>query len=285
MKVTSVVFKKLIQIVLFSCLMAGCTASFTYNHLDWLIPWYVEGYVDLTRDQRKSLREQLEPFLAWHREEELRRYVEILDEIKADLGPPVSGAQVNGWIQEIVEAAERTEFSMLRLGLEFGENLDDTQMEEFIDNLWERQRDFEEEFLERSDQEYVEDNSEELADFLKKLIGRLSDEQKLRLWEAAGELCRFDKPWLADSEEWLRELEPLLQRDEGWESRVETAFIDRKRNRSPEFRTCIDQNYSVISEAVADVLNMASEKQRTRLLEEIQQLRTRLQKLIDAQSG
>jgi len=275
-----VAIKRLLQILLFSWLVAGCTASFTYNHLDWLIPWYVDGYVDLNRDQKKSLKEQLEPFLAWHREEELRRYVEILDDIEADLDPPVTGDQVYGWIQEIVEAAERTELSMVQLGLEFGDQLSDAQRQEFVDKLWERQHEFEEEFLERSDQEYVEDNSDELAGFLKKLIGRLSSGQKLRLLEAAGELCRFDRPWLADSEEWIRELEPLLQRQDGWQSRVETAFIDRKQNRSPEFRNCIDQNYLVISAAVADVLNDTTEKQTSHLTREIQQLRDRLQKLI-----
>lgn len=276
-------FKKLTQILLFSFLLAGCTASFTYNHLDWLIPWYVDGYVDLTRDQKKSLKEQLEPFLAWHREEELRRYVEILDDIEAGLSPPPATGQVYAWMQDIVDAAERTEFSMLRLGLGFGENLSDAQMQEFVDSLWERQRDFEEEFLERSDQEYIEDNADELQDFGKKLIGRLSTAQKQRLLGAAQELCRFDGPWLADSEDWLRELDPLLSREPGWQVGVEEAFTVRKRDRSPEFRDCLDRNYMVISAGMADVLSQATEKQLNHLNGEIDTLRQRLQKLIDHQ--
>ena len=273
--------KKLIQILLICGLVSGCTVSFTYNQLDWLIPWYVESYVDLTKDQKRSLKEQLQPFLAWHREEELRSYVEILDDIETAINSPVTGLQVRAWIDDIVSAAERTEFSMVQLGLEFGDQLSDAQMQEFVDSLWERQRDFEEEYLDRTDEEYVEDNADELAGFLKKLLGRLSGDQKDRLVSAAQRLCRFDKPWLADSKEWLRELEPLLKRDSGWQSAVEAAFHARKSNRSAEFRECLDRNYTVISEAIADVENQASDRQKEHLRNEIEDLRSSLQKLID----
>lgn len=274
--------RKFLAILLLPMLLTSCTVSFTYNHLDWIIPWYVDDYVDLTRDQKKSLRQQLEPILAWHREEELVRYVEILDGIEASLAQPLTAEEVNRWIQLIVDAAERTELRMLQLGLGFSDELTDAQMQEFIDALWERQRDFEEEFLERTDEEYVEDNGEEMAQFMKKLIGRLSPEQKARFQVAAGELCRFDQPWLTDSENWLNELEPLLQRSGDWKTAVEDAFKKRKSERTPEFRACLDLNYAVISQAAADVLNGASERQRDHLYREIEKLRSRLLKLIEA---
>ena len=59
--------------VLAMLFLSACTSGFVYNRLDWLIPWYVDGYVDLTRAQRDVLRAQLEPRLAWDREEELAR--------------------------------------------------------------------------------------------------------------------------------------------------------------------------------------------------------------------
>ena len=80
--------------MLLTLLAAGCTMSFTYNHLDWLIPWYVDDYVDLSRQQRQLLQGQLGPVLQWHREEELERYLELLDQIEADLAGEVTAAQV-----------------------------------------------------------------------------------------------------------------------------------------------------------------------------------------------
>ena len=121
--------RKILAILLLPLLLTSCTVSFTYNHLDWIIPWYVDDYVDLTRDQKKSLRQQLEPILTWHREEELVRYVEILDGIEASLAQPLTAEEVNRWIQQIVDAAERTEFRMLQLGLGFSDELTDAQMQ------------------------------------------------------------------------------------------------------------------------------------------------------------
>jgi len=271
--------RKLLHGLLICSLLSGCGASFTYHNLDWLIPWYVEGYVDLSRDQKKSLQAQLEPLLVWHREEELLSYVEILDGIEAGLGSPVTAAQVDSWGKEIVAAFERTELSMLRLGLEFGVQLSDAQVQEFVASLWERQRDFEEEFLERTDEEYTEDQFENLSDFLKTLLGRLSPAQQARVQSAVDQLCRFDSLWVADGNAWLEELENLLQRQPGWQAEVEKAYVGRKEQRDPEFQACFTRNTGLISTAVADVLNDASEKQRTHLFKEIGKLRSRILKL------
>lgn len=275
--------KRFLQSLLLCGLLAGCTTSFTYNQLDWLIPWYVDGYVDLTRHQKKTLKAELEPFLSWHRNEELERYIDILDEIEAGIAAPLTASQVLIWIEDIVAAAERTELNMLYVGLQFGEALSDEQMQEFIDSLWERQREYEEEFLDRTDEEYTRDNYDNLKNIIVKFIGRLSSEQKDLLRAAATELCRFDRPWLADSEQWLIELEPLLQRKTGWQADIENAFFARKSNRSPAFRACIDRNYRVISRALTDVLNQASEAQKTRMKREIEDYRVQFQRII--QSG
>jgi hypothetical protein len=278
-----VALKRFLQSLLLCGLLAGCTTSFTYNQLDWLIPWYVDGYVNLTRDQKKNLTAELEPFLAWHRNEELERYIEILDEVEAGIASPLTAAQVLSWIEDIVAAAERTELTMLYVGLQFGETLSDAQMQEFTDSLWERQREHEEEFLDRTDEEYTRDNYDNLKKFIVKFIGRVSRKQKDQLRAAAADLCRFDRPWLTDSEEWLQELEPLLQRKAGWQAEVETAFLARKANRSPTFNECVDKNYRVVSQALADILNQASESQCKRLVREIEDYRSQFQRII--QSG
>ena len=63
--------------------LASCSNAFVYNQLDWLIPWYMGDYVNLTREQKKSFKEELEPLLQWHRNEELQNYLLILDESAA----------------------------------------------------------------------------------------------------------------------------------------------------------------------------------------------------------
>jgi hypothetical protein len=257
----------------------GCTASFTYNRLDWLIPWWVDDYVDLTRDQRRELRTQLEPALRWHREEELGRYAAILDRIEADLESGATPHDVRDWLDDIIAAAERAEARMLEVALGFGDSVTDEQVAQFMRRIWERQAEYESQYLERSDAEYEEDNADYLVESFNRLLGRLNDEQEVQLRSAAATLKRFDKAWLEERAKWLRDLEPLMQRGAGWERAVRDLYADRIEWRTPEYREILDHNIGTLGEAVAHVLNSIDQKQRDHLLDKIEDLRRTIKKL------
>jgi hypothetical protein len=240
----------------------------------------VDDYVDITRDQKKILKRQLEPLLRWHREEELARYLGILDQVEADLAGPLTAATVQGWVDRVVEAGERIEDVMLTLALEFSTTLSDEQMQAFTAKLWEEQREMEEEFLSRSDEAYAEDNAEYLEEFLSGFTGRLSPAQKARLRQAVDAMQRFDGVWLSEREAWLNTLQPLLQRPDGWQEAVLAAHADRALNRPPMYNGIFDHNFGVLTGAVADVLNDLSDGQRARTREEIRDLRAGIVKLI-----
>jgi len=274
------VHRRLPWLLAVAALLSACSTSFTYNRLDWLIPWYVDGYVDLNRDQRDVLRGQLEPVLRWHRSEELLRYVQILDGIERDLSRPVDAATVSGWVDEVVAAAGRTETSMLGVALGFGASLSAGQMREFVASLDEQQAEYEDEFLSRSDADYVRENHESLVDFLEGLLGRLEESQQSRLREAAGALRRFDAAWLEERAAWLATLEPLLlERPPGWQQEVEKAYAARRETRTPRYHEFLAHNLAALTPAVADVLNARSDAQSVRLERELDDLRQRLLEL------
>lgn len=273
--------RKLALLAAAACLAVACTASFTYNHLDWLIPWYVDDYVDLTRDQRKLLKQQLAPRLQWHREEELVRYRDLLDRIESDLSRPVTADQVNAWLDEFIAAIERVEESMLSVSLEFGATVSDAQMAEFMESLRKQQSEYEEEYLSRSDTEYIRDNYENLEELLDRVLGRLSGEQDAILSTAAESLRRFDGAWLEERAAWLDTLEPLLLRESGWQEAVMQAYASREENRTGEYRDILDGNTAVITAAVAEALSMMSDKQHEHAKREIGDLRRKLNKLIE----
>ena len=64
------------------------------------------------------------------------------------------------WANEMFSAAVRVQRSLLVVALEFGKQVSDEQVEEFIVGLWERQEEMEEEFSSRSDAEYFDDDGE-----------------------------------------------------------------------------------------------------------------------------
>lgn len=272
--------KRLLTALLIASLITGCM-SFTYNRLDWLIPWYVDGYVDLTREQRQALQAHLAPRLNWHRKEELATYLTLLEHIEADLDGPVEAAAVRGWAEDLLAAVQRVERSLMEVALEFGEEVSDEQMQEFVDSLWSRQREYEEEFLERDDAEYAKDDYENLSDFLKRFLGRLSDEQRAVLREASGQFERFDRAWLEERRSWLETLEPLLlSRPPDWQAAVMAAYEARLDQRTPAYQAAFEHNLDLIAKAYAQVLSMMSERQRDSTRREFDDLQKKLRKLM-----
>jgi hypothetical protein len=243
----------------------ACSNTFIYNQLDWLIPWYVDDYVDLTRVQKKDLKAELKSTLRWHRAEELASYVLVLDRIEQDLQQPLSAATVQSWADLGVAAWERVEARMLPLAFELGADLSDEQMQGFIDKLWQQQQEFEEEYLERNDAEYVEDSYELLEENIREFLGRLSREQKQLLQLAAESLRRFDYAWLEERRAWLEELMGYLKREPGWQQAIREAMKVRAQTRDTRYSEAYLYNQGIINGAIAGALNLRSDKQSARL--------------------
>lgn len=282
-------YTKALQIILasFLCvtLLTSCGGTLAYDRLDWLIPWYVDSYVDLSREQRQTLREQLAPLLRQHRQEELVRYQQLLDEFETDLESPVSQAQVESWGEDLLQSVERVEQSMIQVAVEFGASISDAQMAEFVESLYSRQNELEEELLGRSDEKYAKENAAHLEDLLKRFIGRLDSNQKLQLQKGAQAMQRFDEVWLKDRRLWLDEIKPILQRESGWQAQLLQAYQERENDRSEIYRDIVNHNKGVIAAAIAEVFNSRNGNQIARTKREIEDLRSMLQKLIDNAPG
>ncbi|MCP3673424.1 MAG: hypothetical protein GY829_02975, partial [Gammaproteobacteria bacterium] len=60
-------FKKIIIIFILSIFITACMGvKFTYNNLDWVIPWYLDDYLSLNDQQEEVFDSQLEALLLWH---------------------------------------------------------------------------------------------------------------------------------------------------------------------------------------------------------------------------
>ena len=124
--------RRLMALAAMLFLVACSSTTFFYNRLDFLIPWYMGRYVDLDREQSQYLDQQLLPFLAWHRAEELPRYLELLDQAEVLLDHPVTAADIETLSLSAEEAWLRVEGRALQWMIELGNRLSDSQMEEFV---------------------------------------------------------------------------------------------------------------------------------------------------------
>lgn len=271
-------------LVLFLLLALGACSSttFFYNRLDFILPWYVQDYVELNGQQEQYLDELLRPFLARHRVEELPTYLAILGQIEAllDRPEPLIAADIETIWLGAEEAGLRLEAQALDWLLDLGGELSDEQIEEFLENLEEQQAEFEEEYLERTDEEFVEDTIENMENGLKDYLGRLDDGQQQLLADTAGGMMRSDTLWLAERGEWVAELRQLLQREPGWEQALRDT-IKRRRDSLPEpYVAMVEHNSALLYDMTAQLLNSRSEKQDRKLRKRLKELSADLQTLI-----
>ena len=271
---------RVVGIACLLCLAACSSTTFVYNRLDTILPWYVDDYVDLDAPQQRMLDQTLQPFLSWHRQQELPRYVELLDEIEANLDHPLTPRRLGEIYSDMEVAWSRLEEESLDWLLELGTALSDEQVQEFLTYLQDRQLEYEKEYLTRSEADYREESYESLADSLGDYLGRLTPGQRDRLRRASTALERSDKVWLQERQVWIERLVVLLRRTPGWQQRVRDAVARRGETVSPRYRKVYAYKLQLIFEATADVLNSRTEKQDHFLRAELAGLRGDLQQLI-----
>ena len=271
---------RLAAVLLALLLLAGCGNTFLYNRLDWLIGWYVDDYVELSRAQEKVFQQRLRPVLDWHRREELALYAAFLQQIEADSAAPLDADTVRDWSRQLLLALERIEARLWPLIHEIGADLEQEQMAELLENIWARQRELEEDYLTRTDEEYAEDNFDRLSENLRDFLGPLSAAQEDQIARAAQAMRRLDQAWLEERRLWLKTLQRLSAREPGWQAALRAAWAQRKERRTPRYHAHRRHNMDIIHALVAAVLNARSERQDRHLQRELDSLQDDLQTLI-----
>lgn len=262
------------MVCLLLTLVAACSSTqFFYNRLDFLIPWYLSGYVDLERDQRRFLKDQVDTFLGWHRRSELPRYAALLARAEASLDSPVTAATV----EELALSAEEEWLRLRDRALDelmvVGEALDDGQLAEFIGSLRERQREYEEKYLDRDNDEYREEACDSLIDNLEDYLGRFGRGRQRKICAMLADLRRADVAWLSERQRWIDWLEEVLQRRPGWQAELRQRVAEWEDTVPPDYRSIYTHNSALIYRAVAAAVEARTERQDRYLRRKLSGLR------------
>ncbi len=261
-------------------LLVGCSSTqFFYNRLDFLIPWYLSGYVDLDGSRRELLEDRVDAFLGWHRRSELPRYAALLARAEGALDSPVTAPVV----EDLAIAAE-AEWVRLRDRavdelINVGEALDDEQVASFMATLRERQVEYEEKYLDRDDETYREEACDSLIDNLEDYLGRIGRDRQRGICRHLEDLRRSDAVWLAERQRWLDWLESTLQRPPGWQTTLRERVGNWESTVSPTYLDIYRHNTALIYRVVAAAVDQRSERQDRHLRRKLAGLRRDLTEL------
>ena len=273
------ILKKFSLIILI--FLTGCSSTtFVYNRIDFLLPWYLASYVDLSRDQKQYLDELLIPFFSWHRHEELPRYAEIINSVEEILDSEVKVENITLITQDVEESWFRLEDELLLWILPLTKDLSDEQINNFLQVMQTKTIESENRYLKRNDQVYQKDNYNRLRKNLRRFIGTMSKEQLGFVKIASKNMRRVDTEWVQNRKKLVANLGSILQRKESWEKRF-ISITHRDDLVSKNYRDNYAYNIDITNHLIAAILNTRTEKQDKKLRAQLKRYRTDIETLIN----
>lgn len=240
--------------------LTGCSFKFTYNQLDWLIPWYLEDYVELEQSQFVWFEGQLEHYLDWHRSKALPDYAQFLEQVSqlSEQNWNAQSQQLTAFSDTQLLALETQLMAKLNQSLEplisptqqLIRQLKPYQVQQLVKRFAESNEDFREKF-DRPVNELREERAQRLISLLEHFLGDLNAQQlaEIETWQRAyipmySVLMESRLQWQAEFLGLLEHSEPLD--DVVLQQRLRALFLQRETKRSAEYQALYEQNRQLI---------------------------------------
>ena len=277
--------KKFIFTICLLLVVSGCGPRWIYPQLGWLIPFYVDDYISLNREQSSSLEKRLLRVLDWHCRTQLPVYAQSLRELAKDLEDPrrpISYERLQYYVNQFT--AHWRDLSK-KIGPELADILataSDEQLAELFQNIEKRNNKFKSEYVDVSLEKLEKKRKERMAKDIKHWISRLTPQQKQAVSDWSDQLMPLATDGLRNRESVLTEFQNLLTRrrhDSGFKEAFVTLLVNLDQMRTPEYQQKIDYNTDVTFKLLMEISRMLNSAQHAYLLKRIGALAADLDKL------
>jgi len=276
--------KQFAQLTVLACLLVlvGCSSTtFFYNRIDTLITWYVDDYVDLTREQDVAFAQELDVLHMWHRKEELPQYIVLLNDIDRALDDDLSQSDIDQLYTVFQAAAERLRQAATLFALDFGEQLSQEQRLEFIAAMREKQQAWYQERSEMDDDAYRDYLQDRFEDNFGEFLGRLDKGQKALIAGYVIDFLPMHEQWHDQRTYWVDELEQVLRAEpEEWREPASAVIESWDDRQTDAYLAIFQHNRDLSKRLTRDVVNSRTDKQNRRLRRSITGYREDFEALI-----
>ena len=265
--------------------LSGCSTTFVYNNLDWLVHWYIDDYVELNKAQKKQFDHKMQDWLKWHRHQQLPRYRDDLVALKQQFE---QGQMTQAHWQEFFSRVRGHWYSLINhLGPDLAElslQLNDQQIKDMFAAFEKQQKERDEERNELDEQERLEKSRENLHEDIQEWTGRLSAEQKAQLNEWAEGFAPTYELRLKYRRNWQQAaMDNLLLRSNSaaWRASFTELLLNTQAFQSEALQDADKANREYYAQLLAELAPNLTSKQKRHVLKEIQQRIDDLNALIE----
>lgn len=249
---------------------AGCSrVQIVYNQLDWLLPYYVETYVELSEEQDSFLDQEVGKLLAWHCNTQVSAYAELLRSASSDFQnncittdslKDYSNRIDKFWKDILLQASPAISDLLLEAN--------DVQLNELFDGFDERNEEWLAEHLNTIPDKMREDYIKRMRDELERWIGPLQPAQQQALFEWSVRFRPLGMEGLQMRKAWQSRLQNLIRyRDdrEAFHAGIHELLGNPETLRTDAYQKLLDNNREHTIELVYRVGVHLNQEQRLHL--------------------
>lgn len=264
-------------------LLGSCSSTrLAYDNLSWLVSWKTNDYIPLNRVQKRWLSARLDEHLVWHCSKEIPGYRPLLANLQYTFAVhDLQAAPLLDLIPQLEPAADRVLREIAPTLAELFRQLDHAQIAALQTNLAEQQQEMHDKFVAPDPATQARQRSARLEKRLNRWLGRLSEEQRRRIETWSAELQGQNRIWLDNRQHWQQQLLASLQQrsQTDFTEQITRLLVEREQYWTNTFREHAELNSRKGADMLADIINMASAAQRSRMASQFAKLDQDLQQM------
>lgn len=270
--------KALIIATAFALALVACSRiDLAYRNLDRLVPWSLDDYLAMNRDQRSLLDERLKQHLAWHCTTELPGYLDWLDRVRSMVAEgQVTDQALQQRMNEARQAIGRVAEAITPSAAELLRGMSDAQVaqmgEAFREDISERQ----EKYVDTPLSKQVARRAERMEKRLTPWFGELTAAQRQRVQTWAQALGDQNRQWIANRAHWQQQLMLAMNQrsDASFEPRLAQLLQRKESLWTAQYRAAFENSEQQTRSLLIDLLQQSSPAQRQYLQGRLAKVRT-----------
>ena len=250
-------------------LLCGCsTVRFAYENADTYLRWKAGSYLDLSGDDAEELDDRIDDFHAWHRKNELPKYVKLAAEAEQRFADGLSRPDLV-WGYDSLRAQAR---ESLRKGAELIapllDRLTPAQIGQIERRIAEENRQYYRDYLRGSERERRRKRAKFVVDRLEDWVGKLTQAQVERVREYAERAPMVDELRDRDRRRLQKDIIAILRAREA-RARLAERVAHWEQGREPAYTAALDAWREQYFAMLIDIDRKLTPEQRARAVRSV----------------
>lgn len=272
-----IVLKTFISLWLSLTLLAGCSQiGLTYRHLDFIIPWSLNDYLDMNASQKDWLDERLKEHLSWHCTTQIPGYLDWLDRLQGMVeNNQVNQEQLKARTAEARQAIATLSKEITPSAVELLRQLDDQQVGEMQAAFAKDLRKHEDDLVDQPLDKQISERAQRMEKRLTPWMGKLNAAQQARVMQWSTSLGEQNRLWIDNRAHWQSLLLAAVKQRNAtdFDQKIASLLQDRQTFWTPEYRAAYDHTEQAAISLIADLMAQSTADQRQKLLAKIADVR------------